>query len=150
MLCREEARDLCAAMKRNDLSVPMIAVCKEVESEGQASLGISDFEKKYYCGPVYHNPALEFYSALGSQKLGVPWRKVLLSPVSAMRGLKSMNARIKGKGIQGNLKGEGFLKGGVLVISRDDEVLFSYQEQTGSGISDETAEAIAAAARRLR
>ena len=56
-------------------------------------------------------------------------------------------ARLKEKGdIQGNLVGEGAIRGGILVISPQNEVLYRYDEETGQEIP---AAEIAAAVAKL-
>jgi len=137
-------------LSKEKLSLPILGICKEVEkADGDHTLGIVDFEKKYFCGPMYQDPKLAFYSFLGNNKLRVPLSK-MLNPMAAWRDLKAMGARMKDKKVEGNYKGEGFLQGGVLVIGKDDSVVYSYREQTGSGIPPDVADEIAKAARSLR
>ena len=43
-----------------------------------------------------------------------------------------MNQRLNQKNITGNLAGEGFVKGGVIIFGKDGTPLYAYEEETGS------------------
>ena len=141
---------MCSLLKRAKLSaLPVLAVCKEVEKDGDNALGIEAFEKKYFCGPVYHDVELAFYKHLGRKKIGLNLGK-LFRPWAAVADIRAMSKRIKEGKVDGNLKGEGIVKGGILVIGRDDKVVYTYYEQTGTGIPSGVVKEIAEAARSLR
>ncbi len=42
-----------------------------------------------------------------------------------------MNNRVNKKGVEGNLKGEGLLKGGLLIVSSIHGVVYQHGENTG-------------------
>ena len=115
-------------------------------------LGIADFENSYFCAPLYHDPERAFYKALGSKPLftlgGIG--KALLNPLKLRRELKGMGERMKGKGVEGNLRGDGLTKGGILVIGPDGDVKFTFYEDPGNGVPPEEAAKIIAAAKALR
>ena len=140
---------MCSMLKREKLPLPVLAVCKEFEKEGDTTLGIEAFEKQYFCGPMYHDQDMAFYKHLGRKKIGVPLGK-LLRPWAAVADIRAMSKKIKEGKVEGNLKGEGIVKGGILIISRDNKVVYAYHEQTGAGIPEGVVEEIAEAARRLR
>ena len=45
-----------------------------------------------------------------------------------------MRARMKQKGIEGNMVGRGGTKGGILCIAPDGELVYSYKEEPGKGV----------------
>jgi hypothetical protein len=126
-----------------------VAVCKEIEKEDDDTLGIGEFADKYWEGnPLYQDKDRAFFTFLGNKKLSIPL-KSLLNPIRAYRELKALGARMKERGLEGNLKGEGLVKGGVLVVGPDDTVLYTHFEETGSGIPKEALAEIKAAALKL-
>lgn len=42
-------------------SVPVYAVCKEVEQPDSDELGIAEFAEKYFCGPLFLDTDRAFY-----------------------------------------------------------------------------------------
>lgn len=133
-MCREEALSLCETVASS--RVRTCAVVKEVaaSADADADLGVGDFGRKYFkCGDVFHDPDRAFVRHLGNRRVKVPLSK-LLRPVSSWRDLKALGARLTEKGIDGNLKGEGLVQGGVLVIAADGEVTYTYKEEIGSEI----------------
>ena len=54
-----------------------------------------------------------------------------MRPLKTWRSLRAVGDRMKAKGIEGNMVGEGLLLGGVLVVDRDGKVTYSYPETTG-------------------
>mmetsp|Transcript_33849 Transcript_33849/g.74286 ORF Transcript_33849/g.74286 Transcript_33849/m.74286 type:complete len:91 (+) Transcript_33849:386-658(+) len=72
---------------------------------------------------------MKLYEMLGSRKLSL--LSVLWNPISSYRSYKAINERIKAKKLDGNLKGEGLVKGAVLVVSPGGEIVYTYLEETG-------------------
>lgn len=62
--------------------------------------------------------------------------------------MKEMGERMDAKGIEGNMKGDGLAKGGILVISPTDEVLHTFYEDPGKGVPPDECAAIIAAAQQ--
>lgn len=137
MLCREEAVDLCALIRQQASAPPVIGVCKEEESDGQSELGIAEFQSKYFtCGSLHLNEGRELFEVLGNRRISLPMGK-LLNPFrwSEVRSdLKAMKERTDRKKVEGNMKGDGLVQGGVLVVGPAPtcEVLYTYFEETGS------------------
>lgn len=117
---------------------PVIGVCKEQELPDKPDdLGIGVFDQQYFsCGTLYLDEERTLYSLLGERKIGLPMGKVL-NPFKwgeLKAELKTMQARMESKGVDGNMKGDGLVQGGVLVVgpSPECEVLYTYLEETGS------------------
>ncbi|XP_030630753.1 peroxiredoxin-like 2A [Chanos chanos] len=115
-LCREEASALCSLKSELDeLGVPLYAVVKE-----NIGTEIRDF-KPYFCGEIFVDEKQRFYGseprrmkALGIVRLGV-WRNLLLTWK---------------KGYRGNMKGEGFVLGGLFVIGPGKQgILLEHKEK---------------------
>ena len=91
-------------------------------------VGIAEFREKYFCGPVYlSDDDRTLYGFLGNanifslRSIG----RLLLNPLKTRRAVRDMRARMKLKGIEGNLVGKRFgrKKGGVLCISPDGQLV---------------------------
>lgn len=100
--------------------------------ETDEELGVSEFQSKYFQGyPLYLDAARSFYSFLGDRSLlAQPLHS--WNPFTLYADFQGMNQRVKDKGVVGNLKGEGLLKGGVLVVSPTEGVVYRHEEHTGS------------------
>lgn len=98
----------------------------------EAKLGVQEFADKYFCGPLFLDEERQLYTALGSRKLSLPLGKILFNPLQTYRDFKALGVRTKAKGLDGNMQGEGLIQGGVLVVSKAGDVVFTYLEETGS------------------
>lgn len=135
--------------------MPVLAVVKEQELEAPIEdeskmLGVAEFRDRYFCGPLYlTDDDRTLYDFLGNKSifsLGDLGR-ALINPLKTRRELKSMNARFEQRGIEGNMKGDGIKKGGVLCIAPDGELLHTFFEDPGKGIPAEDCAQIVAAVR---
>jgi len=145
VLCREEAADLASLQKAGKLGkANVIGVIKEVApcatAKTDEELGVQEFQDQYWPFPLYLDESKEFYSALGSRTfsdLPGTW-----NPVEFWRGLKSIGERIKEKNLDGNMRGEGLILGGIFVINSRKQTVEVFPESTGKEIpSDDIAEA---------
>ena len=94
-------------------------------------LGVGDFATKYFPkGSVYHNPTLDFWSALGSRRL-TSQKLSTYNPFKLYKSAKEMGKRQKSKGVEGNLKGEGIVQGGIMVFDGEGNLTYAYKEMTG-------------------
>jgi len=130
-------------------------VVKELEKDDappEKRLGVAEFEKDYFCGPLYQDPEREFYKLLGSKPIFTlgGLGKALLNPLKVRRQLKEMGERQKAKGVEGNMQGDGLTKGGILVISPRDEILHTFYEDAGNGVPAEECAKIVAAVRSIK
>lgn len=145
-MCREEAKDLASLQKAGKLGrANVIGVIKEVApcatAKTDEELGVQEFQDQYWPFPLYLDESKEFYSALGSRTFGdLPgtW-----NPFEFWQGLKSIGERIKEKNLDGNMRGEGLILGGIFVINPKKKVVSVFPESTGKEIpSDEIIAAV--------
>lgn len=147
---------MCAALAADPVAdVPVLAVVKEVEADSPVDddklLGLGEFESTYFCGPLYHDEQRAFWDALGNAPIFTigGLGKALLNPFKFRADLKDMGERMKAKGIEGNMLGDGLAKGGILVIAPDGEIKFTFYEDPGKGVPPEDTAKIIAAAKAL-
>lgn len=76
---------------------------------------IKDFSKYFFGGDIYLDEDKQFYQALGNT-----W-KSLWSMVFSLRTWSNVMRSRKNKDVSGNLKGEGRLMGGVILMGKEDE-----------------------------
>lgn len=131
----------------------MLAVVKEEELDGVAEdelRGLAAFEDAYFCGPLYlSDDARSLYAYLGDAPIFTAGSlgRALLNPLGTWRELKAMGARMKAKGVEGNMVGDGLTKGGVLCVAPDGELKYTFYEDAGKGIPEECQQQIVAAVR---
>jgi len=99
-----------------------VAVVKEAFSTGGAidargDPTLIDFESYFTCGPVLLDRSLHIFAALGSRQLSLATLKPVLSELawSPRKGFERLWA-LHQKRIDGNLRGEGLVMGGVIVM----------------------------------
>lgn len=74
---------------------------------------------------------MSFYEFLGKKSiLSQPW--TTWNPFTIYSGFVEMRKRVQDKGVEGNLSGEGIIKGGLLIISEDKGVIYKHDEVTGT------------------
>lgn len=115
-------------------------------------LGIQEFQDNYFkCGPLYHDPERAFWTALGNKPIFTlgGFGKALLNPLKVRRELKAMGERFKAKGIEGNMRGDGLAKGGILVIAPSGDVRHVFYEDPGQGVPEAEVAAILSAAKSV-
>lgn len=125
-MCREEGLALSELAARSDKPLEgfeLFGIVKETSVDDE---GLREFHSKYYDYPLYKNEGLEFYNALGSGKIG------LSTMMKILFGYRSLTKRWKSKKIDGNMVGEGIVKGGVIIFDKKGKPKYSYQEITGN------------------
>jgi len=106
----------------------VFGIIKEVSPDEEDSFGVKEFHDNYFPYDLYQDESLAFYNYLGKRSL---WSLFSWNPFS-WGSVFSMSGRTDERGITGNLKGEGIVLGGILVISKTKGVVYKYLEMTGS------------------
>jgi hypothetical protein len=135
-LCREEALDLASKFKELSLTnINLVGIIKEVAPIGAATdaeLGVQDFQEDYFLNyPVYIDLDKIFYKALGNKSI-LSQKLHSWNPFKLYSDFRKLTNRIKSKKISGNLVGEGLIKGGILVVSKTNGIIYQHAEETGS------------------
>ncbi|KAJ1928769.1 hypothetical protein IWQ60_001769 [Tieghemiomyces parasiticus] len=119
-LCREEAVKLASNRDtiEGQLGLNMVAVVHE-------ELGVEEFQRDFWKGPVYLDEQKRVFTALSGGKIKKAPLWNLCMP-SVFRSLR----RAGKAGVQGNMKGEGRIMGGLFVIKQGDQgIAFQYKEK---------------------
>lgn len=84
---------------------------------------------------------MSFHNSLGRRKISSGFDT--WNPFSLIARFWAVIGRIKAGGIDGNLKGEGNVLGGVIVIQPSKGIIYSFQEKVGAPFPyDEIADAV--------
>lgn len=130
-MCREEGLDLKDFASKDGSPLDGFNLFGIVKEVGVDDPGLAEFQSKYYPYDLYRDEDLVFYNEfLGRRTLGLS--SMSLNPIKIFRGLRSVSQRIKKKSIDGNLTGEGIVKGGVILFDKKGEAQYAYQEETGT------------------
>ena len=100
----------------------------------QDDAGLEEFHKDHFPYPLYKDVNLKFYEAFGSRSFT---DNITLNPFRAISALRRHNQRHKDKGLEGNLKGDGVTKGGLIIFGKDGSPQFMAPEQTGAEINED-------------
>lgn len=135
-MCREEALEIAERFRSGEYTgAQLIGVIKEVApvsgAETDEILGVGEFQHKYFLDyPVYMDAERKFYALFGNKSLlAQPLHS--WNPFTLYSDFQTLGARLKAKGVTGNLKGEGLLKGGVMIVSAAKGVQYIHEEMTG-------------------
>jgi hypothetical protein len=127
-LCREHGLQLTAlAAEYNQQQPGGVAFWGTVKETCVDDVGLLEFYDSYFTFPLFRDVELQLYTALGSRKIGLKtW-----NPFRLYRGYKELGSRMSEKKIEGNLKGEGMIQGGVLVFGASGQIEYAYEEDVG-------------------
>lgn len=137
VLCREDALEISSRFKSGEYSgANLVGIIKEVApvsgAETDEILGVGQFQTKYFNNyPVYLDHDKVFYSYLGNKSL-LSQPLHTWNPFRLYTDYKTMSGRLSDKGVEGNLKGEGLLKGGLLIIHPSEGIVYQHEESTGT------------------
>lgn len=105
-----------------------------VKETGVDDAGLTEFYKDYYPFPLYRDENLDFYRSFGESKKitdEMSWT-MLLNPFKIYSSVKNLGNRMKSKGIEGNMIGEGLKTGGIIIFDTNGQPKYCYPEITGS------------------
>lgn len=138
VICREEALTLSSRHKAGEFGdVGLFSIIKEIAPISGAAtdeiLGVGEYQSKYFLDyPVYLDERRLFYSAFGNKSLIAQLTAGSWNPFTLYSDYTALSKRLKSQKIEGNLKGEGLIKGGLLIVKTDRTVHYLHSEQTGS------------------
>ena len=94
---------------------------------------VEDFRSRAWPGEVLLDEASAFYSALGGGSTHKPhsvfsFLAMIFNPFSSDPTKRHLK-RAEGAGMEGNMKGDGFVTGGCYVIRRDGSAQYSFLEE---------------------
>ena len=95
--------------------------------------GLLTFHSEYFPFPLYRDLNLTLYNDFFNKKKFRP----SFNPLKLYKQIKASNQRHAEKGIQGNLKGEGMVTGGVIIFDKKGEAKYVYEEVPLELISSE-------------
>jgi hypothetical protein len=102
-----------------------------IKETGVDDEGLVDFHKTYFPYPLYCDKSYTFYHALGDRKVGL---HLIWNPLTIFSILCDTYQRITNKKIDGNMKGEGLVQGGIIFFGKDGNAKYVYEEDTGSDL----------------
>lgn len=129
-MCRAEAKEAAARipdMKAAGAKRVVALVKEDLDDE------VANFREGFWPDEVFLDEDSQFYKALGGGEVHKPYglaafMATLLNPFSKSR-LKGSLGQADKDGIDGNLKGEGFVNGGVYVLCQDGKAAYSFLEE---------------------
>jgi hypothetical protein len=124
-LCREEGQTLTKLSA--DEALKGFGFFGVVKETGVDDEGLFEFGKSYFPFQLYRDEDLTFYKALGNRKLSLSW-----NPFSLVRGvfqMREVGKRMSAKKLEGNMKGEGLVKGGVILFDKMGQQKYAYREE---------------------
>ena len=98
-----------------------------VKETGIDDEGLAEFATTYFNGyPIYRDKSYSFYQALGDHKaFEIPTLWTIFT------NFLGAFLRVGEKDIVWNLKGEGIVKGGIIIFDRNGNPKYAYEEETG-------------------
>lgn len=105
----------------------MFGVVKEVGVDDE---GLGAFYKDYFSYPLYKDDALFFYNEFfGKQSI---MKLSTYNPFKLYAGYKKIKNRVKEKNLEGNMVGDGLIKGGVILFDSHGKARYAYVEEIGT------------------
>jgi hypothetical protein len=115
------------ASASSDASSPVV-LWGIVKETGVDDEGLYEFQKTYYPYPLYKDVEWAIYKAMGNRKIALTtW-----NPWKLWKGYKALSQRLKEQKIDGNLKGEGMIQGGILLFDAQGILRYAYEEEIGT------------------
>jgi hypothetical protein len=135
-LCREHGRQivqLAAELEENDrIVLPYWGIVKELEAD---PTGLAEFQALYFNNaPLYRDMEMQYYEAFGNQSINLlPY----WNPFRLYQWFRDIAKRLSNAKIDGNLKGEGMVMGGLLLFV-DGELRYAQDEMFGDPLDTES------------
>lgn len=99
-----------------------------VKETGVDDEGLSKFYNEYFTFPLFKDEGLVLYNDFfGKRKIGL----TTYNPFKLYRGYKEMTKRLNGKGLDGNMTGEGMIQGGLIIFDKGGTARYAYEESIG-------------------
>lgn len=103
-----------------------------VKEVGVDDEGLAEFHNEHFAFPLFRDNGLVLYNNFfGKRSI----KLTTYNPMKLYRGYKDMNKRLKEKKLDGNLKGEGMIQGGLILFDKNGEAKYAYEEEIGSPIN---------------
>lgn len=129
-MCREQALTLsvlAALYGDSQAQLDGFTLFGVVKETGIDNEGLADFSNSYYGKyPLYCDKSYSLYQALGDRKASE-----LPSLFTLLTSFVDAWKRITTKGIQWNVKGEGMVKGGLIIFNAQGTPQYAYKEEMG-------------------
>jgi AhpC/TSA antioxidant enzyme len=108
--------------------VPYFGIVKEIAAD---PTGLAEFSEVYFLktGPLYRDVELRYYQAFGNQYINM---LPFWNPFKLYQWGAEIGKRMKEQKIEGNLKGEGMIKGGILIFDQNAELQYAQEEAFGT------------------
>lgn len=127
-MCREEGQALSQLAAKRGKPLDGFGLWGLVKENGVDDEGLVEFQTDFFSHPLYRDESKAFYDALGNRKI----KLTTWNPFKLWSGMKAMGNRLKEKNIEGNMKGDGMVQGGVIIFGKDMRPKYAYKEETGS------------------
>lgn len=111
---------------------PLFGTVKEVGVDDE---GLTAFYEDHFTYPLYKDDGLVLYNDFFGKRSILKFRTY--NPFRLYRGYKELGRRLKEKGLEGNMVGEGYVQGGIIIFDTDGNARFAYEEETGKELDIE-------------
>uniref|UniRef100_A0A7S0L4Z0 Peroxiredoxin-like 2 activated in M-CSF stimulated monocytes n=1 Tax=Coccolithus braarudii TaxID=221442 RepID=A0A7S0L4Z0_9EUKA len=113
---------------------PIYGVLKQTAdtAEEDERLGILEYASQHFCGPVLYDEEQALYKLLGVSGINVC--KLLCNPCRTASIFREANRRGSSLRISGNMAGDWYTQGGILVVATDGSIVFKHLEEFGSAL----------------
>lgn len=130
ILCREHGQQLTKFYNNynaaNGANIAMWGIIKEV---GVDDVGLVDFYKNYFTFPLYRDVDLTTYHSFGYRSI----KLTTWNPIRLYQGYQEMKKRLSSAdNLTGNLKGEGMIQGGIVIVDHKNDIRYAFEEDIGS------------------
>jgi hypothetical protein len=134
-LCREHGRqivELAAELENDRIILPYWGIVKELEAD---PTGLAEFQALYFNNaPLYRDVDMQYYEAFGNQSINLlPY----WNPFRLYQWFRDIAKRLSNAKIDGNLKGEGMVMGGLLLFV-NGELRYAQDELFGDPLDTES------------